>query len=79
MYMPDTLLTKYYGQVPESQNSNTAGGYIFPCTATLPSLTIVMGGYKAVVPGMSLSSPRPLTAFRRGASANVSDRLLYQL
>jgi len=30
---------------------SSQGGYTFPCSATLPNLTLGIGAYKAVVPG----------------------------
>lgn len=49
--LPQAVLTAYYSQVSGAQNSNSAGGYIFPCSSTLPNLNIIINGYKAVVPG----------------------------
>jgi len=51
LYLPSTAVTAYYKQVSGSKNSNTYGGYVFPCSATLPSITLGIGTYKAVVPG----------------------------
>ena len=51
IYVPSAIVSAYYRQVSGSQNSNTYGGYVFPCSATLPSLTLGFGSYRAVVPG----------------------------
>jgi hypothetical protein len=32
-------------------SDSSQGGYTFPCTATLPNLTLGIGSYRAVVPG----------------------------
>lgn len=49
LYLPSALVTAYYKQVSGATNSATYGGYIVPCSATLPSLTLVIGGTKFVV------------------------------
>jgi hypothetical protein len=51
LYLPTDAVTAYYKQVRGSSNSNTDGGYIFPCDATLPSITLGIDSYMAVVPG----------------------------
>ena len=51
LYLPATVVTAYYRQVSGAQNSQQQGGYIFPCSATLPSITLGIGSYRAVVPG----------------------------
>lgn len=51
MLLPDAAVTAYWNQVPGSSNSASDGGYIFPCSATLPSFSVTINGYKAVVPG----------------------------
>ncbi|MCJ1404702.1 Type I transmembrane sorting receptor [Xylographa trunciseda] len=51
LYLPAAAVKAYYAKVSGAQNSNAAGGYIFPCSATLPSITLGIGSYKAVVPG----------------------------
>lgn len=49
----DNVLQAYYSQVSGSQNSKSAGGYIFPCSSTLPSFGVAIGatGYYATIPG----------------------------
>ena len=49
LLLPDSIVTAYYRQVSGAQTSS--GAYIFPCSATLPSLTFTINGYRAVVPG----------------------------
>jgi len=51
IYMPNDVVAAYYAQVPGSQNLRAAGGYIFPCAATLPDMSFMISGYAAVVPG----------------------------
>jgi len=51
LYLPAAAVKAYYAKVSGSSNSAAAGGYIFPCSATLPSITLGIGSYKAVVPG----------------------------
>jgi aspergillopepsin I len=46
-----TIVTAYYKQVKGASNSAADGGYIFPCSATLPDFSLVINGYKATVPG----------------------------
>ncbi|KAI8624216.1 eukaryotic aspartyl protease [Xylariaceae sp. FL1651] len=52
MLVPEEIAAAYYAQVPGAENAaQTAGGYVFPCSATLPSYTAVIGPYQAVIPG----------------------------
>ncbi|KAI1155827.1 eukaryotic aspartyl protease [Nemania diffusa] len=52
LLVPDSIAAAYYAQIPGAENAaQTAGGYIFPCSATLPSYTAVIGSYQAVIPG----------------------------
>ena len=51
LYLPSAVVTAYYAQVKGSSLSSSQGGYVFPCSATLPSITLGIGSYKAVVPG----------------------------
>lgn len=51
IYADDSIVNAYYAKVSGAQNSQNDGGWIFPCSATLPNFTLVIGGYKAVVPG----------------------------
>ena len=51
MLLGDDTVSAYYEQVQGSQNSQEQGGYIFPCSATLPDFTVTISGYDAVVPG----------------------------
>ena len=51
LLMDDDIVSAYYKQVSGATNSESQGGYIFPCSATLPSFTVGIGSYKAVIPG----------------------------
>ncbi|KAI0596209.1 aspartic peptidase domain-containing protein [Biscogniauxia sp. FL1348] len=50
LLLPDTIVKNYYSKVSGAQNSNTYGGYVFPCSATLPTFTYVVGTTSIVVP-----------------------------
>ena len=51
LYLPAAAVRAYYSKVSGAVNSVTYGGYVFPCSATLPSITLGIGSYMAVVPG----------------------------
>ena len=51
LLLPDDIVSAYYAQVSGAQNSQADGGYVFDCSSTLPSITLGIGGYMAVVPG----------------------------
>ncbi|KAI1772917.1 secreted aspartic proteinase precursor [Hypoxylon cercidicola] len=50
LLLPDSIVRNYYRQVSGAQNSNTYGGYVFPCSATLPTFTYVVGSKSIVIP-----------------------------
>ncbi|KFY01608.1 hypothetical protein O988_02653 [Pseudogymnoascus sp. VKM F-3808] len=54
--MGDDQVANYYKSVEGSQLDNQQGGYTFPCSATLPSLTVAIGdGNEAVIPAKYLN------------------------
>jgi hypothetical protein len=40
----DDVVAAYYAKVKGSQNSSSQGGYIFPCSATLPDFSLIISG-----------------------------------
>ena len=72
LLLPNSIIKAYYAQVSGSENSAEEGGYIFPCAATLPSLTLGIGTYRAVVPGDYLNyAPVNSTYCFGGAQSNT--------
>ena len=55
LHMDEPIVNAYYAAVPGAYNSPADGGMIFPCSATLPSLTLGIGEYDAVIPGSYLN------------------------
>jgi aspergillopepsin I len=51
LLVPDSVVSAYYARVPGASYSSNDGGYIFPCSATLPSFTFGVGSYRGVIPG----------------------------
>ena len=51
LLLPDDVVSAYYGAVSGSSNSEEDGGYIIPCDADLPDITLTIAGYGATVPG----------------------------
>ena len=51
LLVPQALVTAYYKQVSGAKYDASQGGYVFPCSDTLPSVTLGIGSYDAVVPG----------------------------
>lgn len=55
LYLPAAVVKAYYAKVSGATNSASEGGYVFPCTATLPSITLGIGAYRGVTPGNYLN------------------------
>ena len=55
LYLPQQIVKAYYAQVKGAALNNADGGFVFPCTATLPDLTVGIGSYRALVPGNYLN------------------------
>lgn len=54
--MGDDQVANYYKSVEGSKLDNMQGGYTFPCSASLPSLTVAVGdGGDAVIPSKYLN------------------------
>ncbi|KAF4628450.1 hypothetical protein G7Y89_g9703 [Cudoniella acicularis] len=53
--MIDDAVSNYYASVSGASNSATYGGYIFPCSTSLPSLSVDIGGNYATIPGSLLN------------------------
>ncbi|KAK1753799.1 putative endothiapepsin [Echria macrotheca] len=51
LYLPTSIVTAYYRQVSGSSNSRTYGGYVYPCSTTLPSFTFGVGSARITIPG----------------------------
>lgn len=51
LYLPAGIVTAYYSNVPTASYSAAQGGYVFPCGAALPSITLGISTYRAIVPG----------------------------
>lgn len=60
LLLPATIVRAYYAQVSGAQNSNSEGGYIFPCSATLPSFSFGVGSSRFTIPGKFINYA-PLT------------------
>jgi len=50
LYLPSSIVTAYYKKVSGSSNSRTYGGYVFPCSATLPTFTFGVGSARITIP-----------------------------
>ncbi|KAL3418883.1 Endothiapepsin [Phlyctema vagabunda] len=52
----DAAVDAYYAQVSGAKYSSSEGGYVFPCSATLPTLSFKIGPtYYATIPGKLLN------------------------
>jgi aspergillopepsin I len=40
----DSVVSEYYAQIDGAKNDSSQGGYIFPCSATLPDFSLTIGG-----------------------------------
>lgn len=52
LLLPQEIADAYYSQVQGAVNDvRGAGGYVFPCSASLPDYTAMIGSHQAVIPG----------------------------
>ncbi|KKY15842.1 putative aspartic endopeptidase pep1 [Diplodia seriata] len=51
LYLPEDVVSAYYEQVQDAEYSSNYGGYIFPCSADLPSFSLIIGDAKRTVSG----------------------------
>ncbi|KAK4159705.1 pepsin [Cladorrhinum sp. PSN259] len=58
LYLPTAIVTAYYRQVSGATNSRSYGGYVFPCTSTLPPFTFGVGSTKFVIPASYINYAR---------------------
>lgn len=55
MFLPTLDVLSYYSAVSGASLDLLQGGYTFPCTSTLPSLSVVIGGKTFTIPGSYLN------------------------
>jgi hypothetical protein len=51
IYIDAAIAKAYYSKVSGAKVDNNQGGYVFPCSATLPNFSITVGGVAQTVPG----------------------------
>lgn len=58
LLMDDDIVSAYYAQVQGAENDSSQGGYVFPCSASLPDFGLGIGDATSTIPGslMSLGS-----------------------
>jgi len=62
MLLPPAATADYYSQVKGAMNNMTEGGYVFPCDAVMPDLTVQMlGNVSAVVSGKFMNRSKSQT------------------
>lgn len=56
LLLDPAVVEDYYSQVTGAEQSSSIGGYIYPCSATLPDFAVSIGGaYMANVPGTDIT------------------------
>ncbi|KAI1851557.1 hypothetical protein JX265_012361 [Neoarthrinium moseri] len=50
LLLPASVVKNYYSKVSGAVNSSSEGGYVFPCSATLPTFTYTVGSVSIVIP-----------------------------
>ncbi|KAK3314468.1 aspartic peptidase domain-containing protein [Apodospora peruviana] len=50
LYLPNTIVSAYYKQIPGASNNRNYGGYVFPCSAKIPSFTFGVGSARFTIP-----------------------------
>ncbi|KAI0397957.1 secreted aspartic proteinase precursor [Xylariaceae sp. FL0594] len=50
LYLPSSVVSAYYAQVSGARNDASAGGWTFPCSASLPTFTFGIGSARITIP-----------------------------
>ncbi|GKT41677.1 aspergillopepsin-1 [Colletotrichum spaethianum] len=50
MLLPDAIVSAYYQRIASAKFDSTNGGFVFNCKDQIPSFTVDLGTYQAVVP-----------------------------
>ena len=56
IFLDESLVSAYWAQVTGATSDPTQNAYIFPCSSVLPPLTLSIGTYNAVIPGIYLNA-----------------------
>ncbi|CAK7269590.1 hypothetical protein SEPCBS119000_003648 [Sporothrix epigloea] len=48
--LDDSIVDAYYNEIDGANNSDTYGGYVFPCSSSVPSFTFAVGSSNIVIP-----------------------------
>ncbi|RMZ78206.1 hypothetical protein DV738_g4008, partial [Chaetothyriales sp. CBS 135597] len=51
LLLPDSVVNAYYARVSGAQDSSSEGGYVFPCSASLPDFVVGIGSSRFTIPG----------------------------
>lgn len=51
LLVPSSVVTAYYKQIRNARYDSSQAGYVFPCSASLPSFTYAVGNSQIVIPG----------------------------
>ena len=60
MFLPDEVVKNYYLQIPGAEYDTEWATWIVPCSEAIPSFTVLINTYQAVVPG-NLIKLEPIT------------------
>lgn len=72
MYLPVKACSNYYAQVKGATLSSTFGGWVFPCSSSLPDFEVNLGGAYFTVPGSYMNfSPVSSTKCFGGLQPNT--------
>ena len=72
LLLPQRICDQYYAKAP-SVVKDHAYGYVFPCSDTLPDITLYIGGYNTTVPGWLLKGGQIDSTSEYTSSAYVQD------
>lgn len=50
LLLPDSVVSDYYGSISGAQNDQSAGGYVFPCSADVPAFVVGVESSQFTIP-----------------------------